>query len=90
MDNKLPNILLMLTITSPDETFFSGACDAITSTNEKGKFDVLPYHENFISIISEFVTIYKNGAVLKTLQLEKGILRAERNTVQIYLGIETV
>lgn len=81
---------LHVTIKSPDSTIFSGEAVAISSVNDVGPFDVLPRHENFISILAQKVVIFQDKNQKQEIQIEKGIVKARQNRVQIFLGIETL
>jgi len=66
---------------------FEGKIDSLTSINDKGEFDVLPLHANFISIIHEFVTLRAHGKEIKTVPLKTGILAVRDNSIEVFLGI---
>lgn len=90
MDPRKFKQSIFLTIKSPEELIFSGEIEAITSSNDKGKFDVLPLHANFISIIKDTLHIYPKGADKKEIQIDSGVLRVSQNKVDIFLGINTL
>ncbi len=48
---------------SREEVTFEGEALALTSVNDKGKFDVLPNHANFISLIKDYVIIKKKDGI---------------------------
>ena len=52
---------LYLSVKSPTKIHFEGQANAVSSVNDKGKFDVLAYHENFISLIQETLIIIKEN-----------------------------
>ncbi len=81
---------LYITIKSPDKTVFSGEGIALSSVNDVGPFDVLPRHENFISILGKKIVIFQDKNQKQELEIEKGIIKARQNRVQIFLGIETL
>jgi F0F1-type ATP synthase, epsilon subunit (mitochondrial delta subunit) len=54
MDN---NKLLTVSVKGPKSELYSGKAHSVTSINKKGKFDVLPYHISFISLIKDYVII---------------------------------
>jgi len=66
---------------------FAGEAEAVSSVNDKGPFDVLPLHANFISLIREKVVLHLTGAVERPLSLESGVMRVKENKVEVYLGI---
>lgn len=81
--------VLVVNIKSPEEIFFQGQADAISSINEVGDFDVLPLHENFISLIQKTLVIYQKGQKLKEMQIETGVIKVANNNVNIFLGLES-
>lgn len=63
-----------------------GKATAVSSKNHLGDFDVLPGHINFISLISETITLhFPNEDV--TYRFERGLLEVSENKVKIFLGI---
>lgn len=60
---------------------------AITSLNQRGVFDVLPEHANFISLIKEYLIIYKKNGDKEEIKLEGGLLKVANNEIQIFIGI---
>ena len=60
---------------------------AVTSVNQKGPFDVLPEHENFISIIKDRIIVHKTRKDKQEIKIETGILEATSNNVKIFLGL---
>ena len=67
--------------------FFDGEADAVSTYNEFGLFDVLPMHENFISLIKNKVIIRRDGKIQKEMKIESGLLKSIGNKVNIYLDI---
>lgn len=60
---------------------------AVTSYNSLGIFDVLPMHENFITLIFERVIVHK-GDVAREVTFEmSGVMKVSDNQVHVYLGI---
>ena len=43
--------VLQVKIISPTQTIFEGEAVSISSVNSLGKFDILPFHANFISLV---------------------------------------
>lgn len=74
-------------IKSPETIYFDGVVKAITSSNEKGIFDILPSHENFISIITTEIILHLKDNQEKKVKIEKGIIKTLDDKVQIFLGI---
>lgn len=66
---------------------FRGMAEAVSSQNELGKFDILPKHTNFISLIFKNLTIYTADKREITYQFERGVLEVSDNIVNIFLGL---
>ena len=65
--------------------YFQGDVFALSSYNEKGLFDILPYHENFISLVKEKIVLHDKGEQ-KEMKINTGLLKANGNKVNVYLG----
>lgn len=87
--DEIKNDYLDLTIVSPEDTVFAGKVKVISLKNELGPFDIIPYHETFISLISEKLVIYPLDGPRKEIMVDKGVVRVFKNNVQIYLGLNT-
>ncbi len=79
--------LLTVSVKGPKNELFNGEAISITSVNKKGKFDILPFHINFISLISDYVIIREENKKEITFPLEKGVLRVYGDKVNILIGI---
>ena len=66
---------------------YEGKIDSCSSFNDRGPFDVLPLHANFISIIRKSISLRLRGKVVEELPIETGIMALKKNNVEIYLGI---
>lgn len=60
---------------------------AISSLNDKGIFDILPEHANFISIIKDNIVLHKKDGSKNEMKIGKGVLRVYENEIHIYLDI---
>ena len=75
-----------VTIKNRQNIYFDGEVSAITSFNDLGLFDILPKHENFISLIKNKIILH-NKSEKKELKIDQGLLKVRDNKVDIYLGI---
>lgn len=66
---------------------FDGEVRSVTSYNDAGEFDVLPLHENFISIIKKYLKIFPKIGDEINISLKIGVLKVRSNKVDIYIGI---
>ena len=75
-------------IYSLESILFKGKVNALTSVNEKGKFDILPMHSNFISIVRDYLNLHLKDGSEKEFKLSQGVLKFTNNEVIIFLGLE--
>jgi F0F1-type ATP synthase epsilon subunit len=78
---------LNVSIRSKKKTYFKGGTMSVTSLNDKGEFDILPGHANFISLISKYVVIDKGQDSEQKFIISNGILRVRENTVEVFLEV---
>ncbi len=79
---------LHLKIMNAETIVFESQVKAVSSSNEKGPFDILPYHSNFIAIIKDFLTVHLLDGTKKEMKIDVGILKTSGNETQIFLGIQ--
>lgn len=79
----------ILSVVIRDRTgiLFQGNTESISSYNEKGIFDVLPLHTNFITLIEKEIVLRVPPGIEKRLSVEAGVLKVKENKVEVYLGI---
>lgn len=82
---------ILVEIKNSEVILFSGDAKSLSSVNEKGPFDILPFHANFFSIIKEKITFVDDKNKTQEIKVaENGILRVMENKVIIFLGIQTI
>lgn len=81
------NLELDVIVMSSSKTYFLGKAKSVSSKNKVGPFDVLPMHENFISMLYDKVTVVKPGGEKEEIACEHGILEVSENRVRVFLGI---
>ena len=79
--------LIQLLVTSRENVIYKGEVLSLTSVNEKGIFDVLPMHANFISLISAKLIIGEKDGSKKEIKINNGLLRVQQNRVEVYVGL---
>ena len=83
-------ILLKVKIRNREKILLEEEVKAITSVNNKGVFDILPEHCNFISLIKDRITIYLPDRRKETFRVSSGILSVIRNQVDVFLDISNL
>ena len=79
---------ISVTIYDLEAIVYKGKIKALTSVNEKGKFDILPLHSNFISIVKDYLILHEREGKDKEFKLKRGVLRVVNNEISIFLGLE--
>lgn len=83
----MDNAKLFLNIKSRSKVFYNDFCDIVSSNNEVGPFDILPFHINFVCLIKEYIHVYQGDNKAMDLKIANGILKVEDNRVYIYLDV---
>lgn len=78
---------LKLYIRDLEKVLFEGEVKAFSAVNEKGRFDVLPMHENFISVIKNKMIIHNLSAGKLEIEISGGIVKVYNDSVEVLLGI---
>ena len=87
----MENNKFKLKIVSREGLVFEGEVSSITSYNEKGKFDVLAQHANFISLIKKGLSIKEiESSQEREISFDNALIRVKENFVEVYLGIEGI
>lgn len=76
-----------VSIKNKKEQLFLGDASSVTSKNDRGVFDILPYHVNFITLIKDFIVIDRNLPSEKRYEMETGVLYTVMNRIEIYVGL---
>ena len=92
--NKMPTQnnridILNIQIINGDKVIYEGEATSLSSRNEKGRFDILPLHTNYISLIKDFILVNQTDGKQNQVVIKTGIMRVYDNTVQIFLGFES-
>lgn len=87
MDKDLNRLTVI--VKSSDSVLFEGKAKSVSTVNEKGPLDILPMHENFISIIKERIKIVDENGKATDLKIDTGIIKAHENHVNVFLGVGT-
>ncbi|MDO8638203.1 MAG: hypothetical protein Q7R43_01410 [Candidatus Daviesbacteria bacterium] len=80
---------LQVSITSPKKELFTGEASSVSSTNSVGKFDILPEHANFVTLIEKQPIIIrppKGKQVVFNFSL--AVISVNSNKVSIYTDIQ--
>lgn len=85
MSNQ-PNTI-SINIENSDTVLYTGEVKAVTCINDKGAFDVLPFHANFISLIKDKIIIHESSGRDKEIDISQGVMKVINNKIAIFVGI---
>ena len=81
--------ILKVRILSPQKLIFQGEAISVSSTNSQGKFDILPQHANFITLIENSpITVRVKGQKALTFKFPLAIMNVSENKVDIYTYVQ--
>lgn len=80
--------IIQVTIRTREEVLFQGQVRAISSFNKKGRFDILPIHAQFISLVDRTILLYEPNGNVREIQVDNGVLKVRANSVQVYVGVK--
>lgn len=78
---------LQVKIIASDKIYYDGAAKAVSSINKVGPFDILPQHENFITLLKEKIIVHPVTGRDLEIPCENGLLEVSENRVQVFIGI---
>lgn len=79
---------LYLKVRNREILIFDGPVKSVTSFNDKGVFDVLPQHTNFISLVGRFLSFRDFAGEKREIKLDSAIMRVYSNKIEVFLGIK--
>jgi len=83
------NLILQVKIISPKNDIFTCPALSVSSVNSVGKFDILPQHANFITLIKDVpIIIKKTNHETVTFNFPLAIIYNNKNRVNIYTDIQ--
>lgn len=87
-DKPLTKGLLRVKIYTPFKTFYENDAKSVTALNESGKFDILPGHHNFISMLLPCnVLVEAPDGEFKTIAITRGLMHVREDRLIIFLDV---
>ena len=82
-------LLLHVRIVSPKKVIFEGDVLSVSSVNSSGKFDILPFHANFLTLIeNKPIYVRKPNKEMLTFNFAMAIIYNRESRVDIYTDIQ--
>lgn len=64
---------------------FRGNIKSLSSAGSEGSFDILPLHENFLSIVNGPVVIVDEAGKKHEINVEKALVEVSNNIVKVFV-----
>ncbi len=91
LQEEKPDLLhLDVIVRDPNRVVFEGKAVAVSTKNSVGPLDILPEHENFITLVTGNITVWVDKHQKQEIKADKAIIKAEANKIIIYMGVETL
>ena len=87
MNNAKEQLKVHLIVRNRDKILFDEDIKAITSINDKGIFDILPEHANFMSLIQKYILIHKLDGTKQRMDINNGVLKIRGSLINCYVDI---
>lgn len=73
---------------SPRAVYFDEVAASISATNATGRFDILPHHHNFITLIDPCeVEVRKPGGEAQRIKVSGGLLHVKADMATLFLDV---
>jgi F0F1-type ATP synthase epsilon subunit len=76
---------LRVKVFSPYEIFYEGPARSLSATNAQGRFDVLPGHINFFSILSGGTVAVDTGDEPVAIPISHGVLHLRHDDATLFV-----
>lgn len=86
---KQPQGTLTVIARAPFTVYYEGKAEALSATNKVGRFDILPGHADFFSVLSpdDIIIDPGNGADSISFPISNGIITVRDNEVLLFVNM---
>ncbi|MEI7818591.1 MAG: hypothetical protein WCI47_00575 [bacterium] len=78
---------LVVKIISPFEVMYEGRARAVSAASSIGPFDILPNHENFLTLLIQCEVHILTEVDQRRFPIQHGVLRVDNNKVIVFANI---
>ena len=72
-------------VRTKSRVLFDSMCFTVSGVNEKGPFDILPLHANFVTLVYSPITVDKGRQSEKQIDLKEALVDVVSNNVNVYI-----
>ncbi len=84
IDNS--EIPLTIHVRNREGILFEGTILSLTGINQKGTFDILSLHSNFVTLVEQKIVLKTPEGKVEEIEVKSGVLRVIENHIEVYLG----
>jgi F0F1-type ATP synthase epsilon subunit len=86
---KQPAAKLSVIARAPFNVYYEGEADAVSATNKVGRFDILPGHADFFSILKSDEVLIEPGSGKEAVKfmINNGIMTVRDNEVLLFVDM---
>jgi len=72
---------------APFHIYYEGDAQSVSATNKVGRFDILPEHADFFSILSAGDVVIETSGEPITFEIHNGIVAVRDNEVMLFVNM---
>ncbi len=72
---------------APFHIYYEGAAQSVSATNKVGRFDILPAHADFFSILSPGEVVIETAGEPVVFEINDGIVAVRDNEVMLFVNM---
>lgn len=67
--------------------YYDGSAESVSANNKTGRFDILPGHANFFTLLSEGVVKVISSGQSFDFKMTRGVAQVSGNKVKVFIDI---
>jgi F0F1-type ATP synthase epsilon subunit len=87
MSHQTTSQKLNVTARAPFHVYYEGPANLVSATNAVGKFDILPGHADFFSIINPGEVVIETDSDVVNFVITNGIMSVRDDEVMLFVNI---
>ena len=85
-DNSAKNTIYVK-VYAPYKVYYEGEANSISAASQTGRFDILPQHHNFITLLVACDVVIRTSTHEETIRIQGGIMHVKADRAIIFLDI---
>ena len=87
MKHEPQNLEMSVVARAPFHLYYEGPAESVTATNAVGKFDVLPGHADFFSMLDPGEVVIGTPSDQVVFNIHNGIITVRDNEVMLFVNM---